>query len=213
MQSMPITQHTFTCLKLLVLPHAAIVLRYVNQNSIILLLIVFTQRDCRCDAATIFGRLVNFKLTIWGQPMGKSLLKKHGTSYQSGLCMHFVVSQQERISRLNYACKKVFVNFSSICGLYRSNQPTNQPNPTQPNKPKPVTLSRRWGTPTDASTLRPIDACLLQRGATMTLTGPSIPWCCPFTIYAAYLCNTFRPWSNDLYLRQCIVATDMVEPR
>ena len=37
----------------------------------------------------------------------------------------------------------------------------------------------------------PIDACPLQRGAKMTSTGPSTPWCCPSTIYAVYLCDAF----------------------
>ena len=40
-----------------------------------------------------------------------------------------------------------------------------------------------------------IDACHLQRGAMMTSTGPSTPWCCPTTIYAVYLCYAFHPRS------------------
>ena len=43
-----------------------------------------------------------------------------------------------------------------------------------------------------------------QRRAMMTLTGPFIPWCCPSTTYAVYLCDAFRPrspvvWSSAAY--------------
>ena len=74
------------------------------------------------------------------------------------------------------------------------------------NQSKPVTPCRRWGTPTVATATMvgsTIIACP-QRGAMMTSTGTSIPWCCPSTIYAVYLCDAFHPrspvvWSSAAY--------------
>ena len=64
------------------------------------------------------------------------------------------------------------------------------------NQSKPVTPRRRW---VHRQMLplwwSPIDACPLLCGAMMTSTCPSMPWCCPSTIYAVHLCDAFRPRS------------------
>ena len=55
----------------------------------------------------------------------------------------------------------------------------------------PVTSGRLRCTPTDAALLwwLATNLCCLRCTATMTVTGLSIPWCCPSIIYAVFLCN------------------------
>ena len=50
----------------------------------------------------------------------------------------------------------------------------------------------------------PIGFCDPRCTATSTMTGLSIPWCCPSTIYAVFLCNVHHPlflavWSSAAY--------------